>query len=132
MGVLSSNVASAVARFRGEKFAWPKFQASIIQELPVAKMPDNVQEKIEALIDTYISSSRALLRGNEPLQEFCVPTEEGAIVPPKWNLKSLLGASIELEVAEAYGLTSRQYSELERDILDAMSVGAEQADSEET
>jgi len=132
MGVLSSNVASAVARFRGEQFARPKFQASIIQELPVAKMPVNVQKEIETLIDTYISSLRSLLRGHEPLQEFCVPTEENRFEPPKWNLKSLLGASIELELAEAYGLTSRQYSELERDISDAISIGAGEADSEAT
>jgi len=43
MGVLSSNVASAVARFRGEWFARPKFQASIIQELPVAEMPQDTR-----------------------------------------------------------------------------------------
>src|SRR5262249_21912566 len=54
MGALSSNVASAVARFRAEYFARPKFQASIIQELPVTEMPPELQGKIESLIDTHI------------------------------------------------------------------------------
>lgn len=129
MGVLSSNVASAVARFRGEYFARPKFQASIIQELPVTEMPAGIQGDIEALIDTHISSSRTLFRGHEPLQEFCIPIEDDILESPKWNLMSLIGASLELEVAKAYGLTSRQYSELERDISDALSVGKQEEEA---
>jgi hypothetical protein len=130
MGVLSSNVASAVARFRGEKFAWPKFQASIIQELPVAEMSRELQAKIEVLIESYMATSRAYFRGQEPLQEFCVPVDGGALQSPNWNLVSLLGPDIEREVATAYGLTSAQYSELERDIGDALSLG-KQGDEED-
>ena len=46
---------------------------------------------------------------------------------------SLLGPSVEPEVARAYGLTSRQYSELERDISDALKVGKtdEESDAED-
>lgn len=127
MGVLSSNVASAVARFRAEYFARRKFQASMIQKLPVREMPTDVQGEIEALIGTHISSSRALFRGQEPLQEFCVPNEDDSIAQPTWDLMSLLGPSIEPKVAKAYGLTNKQYCELERDIVDALSVG-KQAD----
>ena len=134
MGVLSSNVASAVARFRGEKFAWPKFQASMVQELPVAEIPPDTQSKIDALIETYISNSRILFRGQEPLQEFGIPKDDEPLEPLKWELTSLLGQSIESEVAGAYGLSPKQYSELERDISDALSLGKQkkEGDSEAT
>ena len=35
--ICSSNLGSAVARFNGEKFAWPKFQAGMVQGIPSAK-----------------------------------------------------------------------------------------------
>jgi len=130
MGVLSSNVASAVARFRAEYFARPKFQASMIQELPVTEMPADVVGEIEALIGTHISSSRALFRGQEPIQEFCIPKEDDSIEPPRWDLMSLLGPSVEPKVAKAYGLSDKQYCELERDILDALSVGKQGGESD--
>jgi len=128
MGVLSANVASAVARFRGEKFAWPKFQASIIQELPVAEMSRDLQAKIEGLIGGYLATSRAYFRGQEPLQEFCIPVDGETLQPPDWSLFSLLGPNIEREVATAYGLTSVQYSELERDIADALNLGKQEGE----
>jgi hypothetical protein len=94
----------------------------MIQELPVASVPPELQTKIETLIDKHILSSRSLFRGREPFQEFCIPTEDDNLAPPKWDLKSLLGPVIDLEIAKAYGLTGTQYSELERDISDVLSV----------
>lgn len=132
MGILSSNVASAVARFRGEWFTRPKFQAGIIQDLPVADIPPSTAKKIELMIEDHIGRSRSTCERQEPLQEFRVPViEPDGATGPKWNLLSFLGDDVEQEVAAAFGLATHEYRELERDISDALSAGGDAGDEDE-
>jgi hypothetical protein len=121
IGILSSNAASAIARFRGEKFAWPKFQASMIQELPVGKLQPTTIKAISSLVESHIDRSRRLFETFEPFMEFSVPNFGCRTQTlPHWDLFSFLGERLEGEVAQSLGLTESQVIELQRDIKDAL------------
>jgi hypothetical protein len=123
LGFCASNVASAVARFSGEKFAYPKFQASMVQNLPTPNMSDELRNGLADRIEVEVNARRAVVQGYEPYQEFVRPawftrSQESST---GWSLMSLLGDKLEKDVAAAFGLSESQLQELERDIREAVS-----------
>ena len=129
-GLCASNVASAVARFSGEKFAWPKFQASMVQAIPSVELSGPVLRKLDSLIRAEISGRRTMFQGYEPFIEFVRPS----VLNPETrtytlNRESLLGSELEADVASAYGLNQNQLTELERDIHEA--VRSQSSDTEQ-
>ena len=124
LGICASNVGSAVARFSGEKFAWPKFQASMVQGLPACEFPEETLACIKQRVDSEVNKRRAMVQRYEPFQEFTVPAwiEFADAGGTTWDLYSLFGRALENKVAEAFGLSSTQLVELERDIREAVSV----------
>jgi len=135
LGICASNVGSAVARFSGEKFAWPKFQASIVQGLPSCAFSEETLALIKEHVDTEVNKRRAVVQRYEPYQEFSFPAwihqaEDGETV---WDLYSLFGRDLENKIAKAFGLNPEQLVELERDIREAVSIrgSAEDIESED-
>jgi len=132
LGICASNVGSAVARFSGEKFAWPKFQASMVQGLPACEFSQETLARIKEFVDDEVNKRRALAQRYEPYQEFLLPawilSEEGG--ETSWDLYTLFGRELEDEIAEAFGLTSPQLVELERDIREAVSIRGRSEDDE--
>ena len=124
LGICASNVGSAVARLSGEKFAWPKFQASMVQGLPSCEFPEEILACIKQRVDFEVNKRRAMARRYEPFQEFTVPAwiDRADVGETTWDLYSLLGRDLENKVAEAFGLSSTQLVELERDIREAVSI----------
>ena len=124
LGICASNVGSAVARFSGEKFAWPKFQASMVQGLPSGEFPSETVALIKKHVDAEVNKRRGVVQRYEPFQEFAFP----AWIGPQqdgdtaWDLYSLFGRDIEDRIAEALGLNAEQLVELEMDIREAVSV----------
>ena len=132
LGICASNVGSAVARFSGEKFAWPKFQASMVQGLPACEFRQETLASIKDHVDAEVNKRRAVVQRYEPYQEFLLPAwihsgEGGETV---WDLYSLFGRGLENKIAEAFGLNSEQLVELERDIREAVSIRGRSEDSE--
>jgi hypothetical protein len=124
LGFCASNIASAVARFSGEKFAWPKFQASMVQNLPVPVFSYNFVEELTDRIETEVKRRRSVIQGHEPFQEFTRPAILDSQEEPStaWKLLSLLGSEMEAKVAEAFNLSAFHLAELERDIREAVAV----------
>ncbi len=120
----ASNIGSAVARFRGEAFARPNFQAGMVQGLPACEFPEETLALIKAHVDAEVNKRRAVVQRYEPFQEFMLPArihapEDGETV---WDLYSLFGRGLENKIADAFGLSSKQLVELERDIREAVSI----------
>ncbi len=145
LGICASNVGSAVARFSGEMFARPKFQASMVQGLPSCEFPEDTLKLIKRHVDAEVNKRRAVVQRYEPYQEFSFPAW---MCPAKdgetaWDLYTLFGRGLENKISEAFGLNIEQLVELERDIREAVSIrgrseedesedAAEGSDEEET
>ena len=123
-GFCASNVASAISRFSGEMFARPKFQASMVQNLPVPSMSDEISTRLANRIEAEVDARRLVIQTYEPYQSFVRPAWLVRSQEPstKWSLTSLLGNQLEEGVAAAFGLSERHLQELERDIHEAVGV----------
>ena len=124
LGICASNIGSAVARFSGEMFARPKFQASMVQSLPACEFSQELVTSLKKRIDSEVDKRRRVIAGYEPFQEFAVPSylkpsDDGETA---WDLLSLLGHELEMQIAQSYGLTESQLDELERDIREAVAI----------
>lgn len=124
LGYCASNIASAVARFSGESFARPKYQASMVQNLPVPELSEYLVDRLKKKIEAELDLRRSLAQQYEPYQEFTRPAllgkpgENGA----DWNINTLLGSELEVEIAEAFGLSRTELAELEHDIREAVAI----------
>jgi hypothetical protein len=120
----ASNIASAIARFSGGKFVWPKFQASMVQNLQVPTFTLDTVRNLTERITAATNARRSVIQGYEPYQEFTYPalftSPHGSSTT--WNPLTLLGQQLDQEVAKAFGLSEVQLNELERDIREAVAV----------
>jgi len=132
LAICASNVGSAAARFSGGKFAWPTFQASMVQGLPACDFPEETMAGIKEHVDAEANKHRAVAQCYEPFQEFTLPAwiQRADGGETTWDLHSLFGRGLEIKIAEAFGLTSEQLLELERDIREAVLVRARSEDAE--
>lgn len=120
IAVCASNLGSAVARFNGEKFQFPKFQASMVQGIPAADFNKYFRDELRKFIVDEISRRRKLFQGHEPFLEFVRPAFlENYKESLAWNKESLLNRDLELKIANEYGLEPSELAQLERDIIDA-------------
>lgn len=124
LGVCASNIGSAISRLNGGKFTWPTFQASMVQRLPACEFPQETLSSIKKHVDAEVNKRRAVLQHYEPYQEFLLPAwiHSGESGETSWDLYSLFGRELDEKIAEAYGLNSKQFLELERDIREAISI----------
>lgn len=124
LAICASNVGSAVARFSGEQFARPKFQASMVQELPACDFPEETLVQIKAYVDDKVDKRRAVAQRFEPFQEFTLPAWfcSNGVGETTWDPYSLFGRELESKIAEALGLSFEQLAELERDVREAVSI----------
>ena len=124
LGICASKVGSAVARFYGGAFARPMFQASMVQGLPACELPKETLVRIKQCVDSEVNKRRAMVQNYEPFQEFTLPAwlRCADVGETKWDLYSLFGRDLESKVAEAFGLSSSQLVELERDMREAVSI----------
>ena len=132
LGICASNVGSAVARFSGGMFARPTFQASMVQGLPACEFPQETLATIKDHVDAEVNKRRAVVQRYEPYQEFLLPAwiHSGEGGETAWDLYSLFGRGVENKIAEAFGLSSEQLVELERDIREAVSIRGRSEDDE--
>ena len=119
--ICASNIGSAVARFSGEMFARPKFQASMVQSIPVASLGKEFLAEISQYIVGEINQRRLVFQGYEPCIEFIRPIcFDGKRNTLTWRRETLLGEALERKIAAAYGLTDYELTQLERDIFESI------------
>ncbi|MEW6209586.1 MAG: BREX-1 system adenine-specific DNA-methyltransferase PglX [Acidobacteriota bacterium] len=123
LAVVASNLATAYARFYGEKFEWPKFLVETIKRIPWTESLNDLKSFANSFVSQEVEQRRAIYRNHEPFQEFTVPAlihswtagEEIA-----WNAASLLGEENEQQVASSYGLSEADMSILNSDLFEAI------------
>jgi hypothetical protein len=120
--IASSNVGSACARFTGEMFARPKFQAGMVQSIPSVRFDKDLREKLRTKLTEEYVSHRQRFEFEEPYREFTLP---GFLVPGResfeWSKSTLLGNKLELLVASQYGLTASEFYALDLDLQEAVT-----------
>lgn len=129
----ASNLASAIARFSGEKFAWPKFQASMVQELPWSASLSEASALLREVVTREWQARKAAARFQEPHLEFTAPGEFSAADAPDIDdrLTSLLGEELDAAVARCFNLSMVEQEQVERDLQEALSLRASAGTADE-
>lgn len=124
LGYCASNIASAIARFSGESFARPKYQAGMIQGIPVPDLSTELTDCLTVGIEREVINRRRVFQAEEPYQEFLRPAllEEIDLASSSWDLLTLIGRGLEIRIAQAFGMSESQLSELGRDIQEAVAI----------
>jgi len=123
--IASSNLGSSWARLTGEKFEWPKFQAGMVQSIPYRKLSPKLLERSRNVISKRYAERRSLFEGQEPYREFLKPAFfYEAEMDSDWSRHSLLGDSLDIELAADYGLTEHEYDLVQRDLQEAIAFNA--------
>lgn len=123
LGICASRLGSAVARFGGEKFAWPKFQNSMVQNVPAVPVGAKTRTELEARFNSELAQKRKVLSHFEPWHEFALPTIlDNTQLDDTWQLDSLIGTELEEQIAVDAGLSKDDLSILCRDLDEAISI----------
>ncbi|MDF5056372.1 BREX-1 system adenine-specific DNA-methyltransferase PglX [Vibrio parahaemolyticus] len=122
LAICASNIGSSIARFRGEMFARPKFQASMVQQLPFAELKDGVKSDIEQRMLTEVASARHYYSTDETTTDYCGCSGLDIISEPKTDFGSLLGEESEYRMAVSFGLSKNEYQLLQLDLQEAISL----------
>jgi hypothetical protein len=118
--LVASNVASAVARFRGENFSQPKFQNSLVASVPYTEAPDELSS-VDQHIDGIVAHARTELAQDETSLLFDGFDRGGGKDIDRIDRSSLLGRENEILLAERFGLSSAELVALEKDMMESVS-----------
>jgi hypothetical protein len=124
LGICASRIGSAVARFSGESFARPKYQASMIQNIPNLPLSSNTEVLLRQVFNQTMDSSRSVFSKFEPWQDFRLPAflDGNSSRGITWQLDTLVGHVIENEIASDVGLTPGEAAALCRDLDEAILI----------
>lgn len=122
LSICASNIGSAVARFKGEMFARPKFQAGMVQQLPYIDLPPKVKESVREQMSSSIVEAKRYYSSDETSIDFLGCHQIEIKTKPKTNFLSLLGEKNERMLAACFGLTQFEYDELQLDLQEAVSL----------
>jgi type I restriction-modification system DNA methylase subunit len=119
--LLASNLATAVARFRGESFFGPKFQNSMVGAVPYKDPLSGILEKCQREISARVHTGASRFSRDETEIRFLNPpiSEEKNVILG-FSRTTLLGEKLERELSAHFGLSSQELSVLESDLLDAL------------
>jgi hypothetical protein len=133
LGLLASNIGSAIARFSGEKFEWPKFQKSMVQSIGYSPFPPTLLAAMSSKISDEVNSRIRIFQMREETIYFrSIDRDTRQLdVPNAPHFFSLLGEELELAVAQALGISEQEYSHLNRELREAISIARAPTDEEE-
>ena len=119
--LLSSNVATAVSRFRGGTFAGPMFQNSMVSATPFIKPEIADVERAREVVSQMRSEMAKRFKQDETEILFVSPSLGGetySIQP--FSRESLIGPTFDSRIAELCGLTAEEFLILQRDHNEAL------------
>jgi hypothetical protein len=125
----SSDFASAFARLKGEKFAYPKFQAGLIQEIPTPPLEKLDEDEVFLELNTKFKQVQKSFTGEEPYLEFSIPAAFQEGTNEVVGDKKLLSQSLENKIADLYGFNPIETDSILKDLHEALSL-RKGADSE--
>ncbi|MEI7909998.1 MAG: BREX-1 system adenine-specific DNA-methyltransferase PglX [Verrucomicrobiota bacterium] len=121
LALAACNVASAVARFRGENFARPKFQNSMVAAVPYVEPLEDLEQAVSNKLEAVIQEQRTGFTHAEECIEFVtVPRQARVNATENFDRSSLLGRTLDLRIASAFGLSEPEMIILERDLMDSV------------
>lgn len=119
--LLSSNLATAVARFRGEAFWQPKFQNSMVSAIPYVKPEDSDAVNVTRVISAVRSQMAEKFKHDETEILFVHPNlTRGSEKPQAINRETLVGKELDQRIAELFALTPDEFKALQRDHNEAL------------
>ncbi|MGG7633965.1 BREX-1 system adenine-specific DNA-methyltransferase PglX [Pseudomonas sp. ES1] len=119
--LLSSNLATAVARFRGEAFWQPKFQNSMVSAIPYIKPQPNDLNDAAQIISNVRERMARTFKCDETEILFTSPSLNVANeLRQPFNRETLIGATFDGRIAELCGLTPEEFHDLQRDHNEAL------------
>jgi len=124
IGYCASQIASAISRFNGENFGQPKFQASMVQNIPTPKLDSSLVNLLKNLIESEFNKRKKTAMQFEPYQEFSMPALLGIedLQGTEWSRYSLIYPDLELAIAQSMGLDANQLEELARDVRESLEM----------
>ncbi|CDS49859.1 putative type II restriction enzyme methylase subunit [Polaromonas sp. CG9_12] len=118
--LLSSNLATAVARFRGEAFWQPKFQNSMVSAIPYVKPePDDLIEASRIIANLRERMAETFKRDETEIL-FASPSLNRLDEARPFSRDSLIGAKFDERIAQICGLTLAEFCALRRDHDEAL------------
>jgi|TARA_A100001391_G_scaffold177450_3_gene141312 hypothetical protein len=119
--LLSSNLATAVARFRGEAFWQPKFQNSMVSAIPYVKPESTDLVEASRIISNVRERIAEAFKRDETEILFTYPSLNGAgDARQSFSRASLIGSTFDERIAQLCGLTSNEFHALQRDHSEAL------------
>lgn len=125
LAICASNLGSAVARFSGEMFARPKFQASMVQKLPYVELNKEIVDRVESTMLDSVKIAKDFYSTDETTLDYIGCDSPIIKIQPNTNFNSLLGVDNELRIAKSYGLNESEYEDLVLDLNQAVSLRKE-------
>lgn len=136
--LMGTNIATCVARFRGENFTQPKFQNSMVGSVPY--FPPKPELLLKGLSAISIQRNRVIdrlsrddseiyFRGPAPSSDSITSYETDS------SKDTLLGDALELAIAAEYGLNESDLDAINRDLFEALrtkTIDTEEDDIEES
>lgn len=129
--LLGSNLATAVARFRGENFYGPVFQNSMVASIPYAVPSKDDKDEAIRIVSSVRQNMAAMYQSDESEILFKQPLlTDDATGSRSFDRTSLVGQDFDKRIASLYGLNNADFESLERDHNEALarsqlSVGSE-------
>lgn len=121
--LLGANVASAVARFRGENFGQPKFQNTMVGSVPFIDSDPVAAGKGMGIIKKRIKEFSKLYSSDESAIQFVLFDERSGLhASPDFDRRSLLGFQLDQEIASLFGFSPREFELLQRDLMESVTA----------
>lgn len=136
--LMGSNIATCVARFRGENFTGPKFQNSMVGSVPY--LPQNPELLAKGLDAISMQRTRVIDRLSRDDSEiyFRNPAfnrDSSTAYETDSAKDTLLGKPLEVSIAAEYGLDQSDLDAITRDLFEALktkTTGMEEDEDAET
>ena len=122
LAIVSSNVASAVARFRGENFSQPKFQNSLVASVPYVNFEVGILDEVTSAIKNASVRASDALACDETSIRFVGMPRGRSQDHKRIDRRSLLGRENEVRMARHFGLSSSELDLLERDLQESIGI----------
>jgi hypothetical protein len=126
LAICASNIGSAVARFRGEMFSRPTFQAGMIQQLPHVDLSEEIKTVVTSNMSNVVAKSKEYYQTDETALDFLGIYDLSIKNVPKIDFTTLLGETSEKLIASSYGLSEAEFGELQLDLQQAVSLRKKQ------
>lgn len=129
--LLSSNLATAVARFRGEAFWQPKFQNSMVSAIPFIEPSGSVLKDAASVISTVRARMVERFQRDETEIQFLSPEiSDAPATRERFDRKSILGVDLDERIAELCGLSPCEFQDLQRDHDEALGWSSASGEDE--